>query len=166
MFERYSERARRVIFFANSEASERGSLSIEPEHMLLGLLRADERFTNHFLSSAKSVESIRKQIEEHTPLREKTTTGLPLSDECRKIILFTAEEAERLGSKEIGTEHLLLGILRKEDSLAARLLKGHGLRFDAIFKELAHLSEERERQANRVLKIPNLGHMKPGRQNE
>jgi ATP-dependent Clp protease ATP-binding subunit ClpC len=112
------------------------------------------------------VESIRKQIEEHSPRREKTTNGLPLSDECEKIILFTADEAERLGSKKIGTEHLLLGIMRKEDSLAACLLKAHGVRFEAIFKDLANLLEERERQANRVLKIPNLGHVKRGKQNE
>ena len=164
MFERYSERARRVIFFANSEANERGSLYIKSEHMLLGLLRADERFTEHFLSSAMSLDLIRKQIEDHTPHREKTTDGLPLSDECQEIIFFTRDEAERLGSKEIGTEHLLLGILRKKDSVAARLLRGHGVRFDAILNELAHLSEERERQANRVLKIPNRGHMKPGKQ--
>jgi ATP-dependent Clp protease ATP-binding subunit ClpC len=155
-----------VIYFANSEAGERGALSIESEHLLLGLLSADELFANQFLSSAESVESIRKQIEEHSPRREKTTNGLPLSDECEKIILFTADEAERLGSKKIGTEHLLLGIMRKEDSLAACLLKAHGVRFEAIFKDLANLLEERERQANRVLKIPNLGHVKRGKQNE
>ena len=124
MFERYSERARRVIFFANSEANERGSLYIESEHMLLGLLRADERFTEHFLSSAMSLDLIRKQIEDHTPPREKTTEGLPLSDECQEIILFTADEAERLGSKEIGTEHLLLGILRKKGQRRHTLVKG------------------------------------------
>lgn len=157
MFEGYSERARRVIYFANLEAGERGALSIESEHMLLGLLRADELFTNHYLSSARSVQSIRKQIEEQSPRREETTNGLPFSDECKKIILFTADEAERLGSKRIGTEHLLLGILRKEDRLAARLLKAHGVRFDAIFKVFANLREERERQANRALKIPALG---------
>jgi hypothetical protein len=62
---------RQVIFFACSEAYELGSLSIEPGHMLLGLLRAEERLTDHFLHSAGSVELIRKQIEGHTSLREK-----------------------------------------------------------------------------------------------
>jgi ATP-dependent Clp protease ATP-binding subunit ClpC len=87
------------------------------------------------------------------------------SERARRVIFFANSEANERGSLSIESEHLLLGILRKEDSLGARLLKGHGLRFDAIFNELAHLSEERERQANRVFKIPNLGHMKPGKQN-
>ena len=63
MFERYTEKARRVIFFARYEASQFGSPYIETEHLLLGLLREDKALTNRFLRSHASVESIRKQIE-------------------------------------------------------------------------------------------------------
>jgi len=66
MFERYTEKARRVIFFARYEASQFGSPYIETEHLLLGLLREDKALTNRFLRSHASVESIRKQIEGHT----------------------------------------------------------------------------------------------------
>ena len=75
MFERYTEKARRVIFFARYEASQFGSPYIETEHLLLGLLREDKALTNRFLRSHASVESIRKQIEAHTTIREKVSTA-------------------------------------------------------------------------------------------
>ena len=125
MFERYTEKARRVIFFARYEASQFGSPYIETEHLLLGLLREDKALTNRFLRSHASVESIRKQIEAHTTIREKVSTSvdLPLSNECKRVLAYAAEEAERLGHKHIGTEHLLLGLLR-EDKELWRLLAG------------------------------------------
>src|SRR6267143_2084287 len=113
MFERYTEKARRVIFFARYEASQFGSPYIETEHLLLGLLREDKALTNRFLRSHASVESIRKQIEGHTTIREKVSTSvdLPLSNECKRVLAYAAEEGERLSHKHIGTEHLLLGLL-------------------------------------------------------
>ena len=63
MFERYTEKARRVIFFARYEASQFGSPYIETEHLLLGLLREDKALANRFLRSHAAIESIRKQIE-------------------------------------------------------------------------------------------------------
>ena len=88
MFERYTEKARRVIFFARYEASQFGSPYIETEHLLLGLLREDKALTNRFLRSHASVESIRKQIEGHTTIREKVSTSvdLPLSNECKRVL--------------------------------------------------------------------------------
>jgi ATP-dependent Clp protease ATP-binding subunit ClpC len=71
MFERYTEKARRVIFFARYEASQIGSPYIETEHLLVGLLREDKALANRFLRSHAAVESIRKQIEAHTTIREK-----------------------------------------------------------------------------------------------
>jgi len=114
MFERYTEKARRVIFFARYEASQFGSPYIETEHLLLGLLREDKALANRFLRSHAAVESIRKQIEGHTTIREKVSTSvdLPLSHECKRVLAYGAEEAERLNHKHIGTEHLLLGLLR------------------------------------------------------
>src|SRR5215468_6217290 len=112
MFERYTEKARRVIFFARYEASQFGSPYIETEHLLLGLIREDKALTNRFLRSHAAVESIRKQIEGHTTVREKTAASvdLPLTDECKRALDFAAKEAEKLSHKHIGTEHLLLGL--------------------------------------------------------
>ena len=122
MFERYTEKARRVIFFARYEASQFGSPYIETEHLLLGLLREDKALANRFLRSHAAIESIRKQIEAHTTMREKVSTSvdLPLSHECKRVLAYGAEEAERLNHKHIGTEHLLLGLLREEKSFRRR----------------------------------------------
>src|SRR6266478_5435888 len=145
MFERYTEKARRVIFFARYEASQFGSPYIETEHLLLGLLREDKALTNRFLRSHASVESIRKQIEGHTTIREKVSTSvdLPLSNECKRVLAYAAEEAERLSHKHIGTEHLLLGLLREEKCFAAEILHERGLRLSTIREELARTSQEK-----------------------
>jgi len=145
MFERYTEKARRVIFFARYEASQFGSPYIETEHLLLGLLREDKALTNRFLRSHASVESIRKQIEGHTTIREKVSTSvdLPLSNECKRVLAYAAEEAERLSHKHIGTEHLLLGLLREEKCFAAEILHERGLRLPTIREELARTTQEK-----------------------
>ena len=100
MFERYTEKARRVIFFARYEASQFGSPYIETEHLLLGLLREDKALTNRFLRSHASVDSIRKQIETTPPSARKSPprVDLPLSNECKRVLAYAAEEAERLGT--------------------------------------------------------------------
>ncbi|HWG20758.1 MAG TPA: Clp protease N-terminal domain-containing protein [Terracidiphilus sp.] len=148
MFERYNEKARRVIFFARYEASQFGSPYIETEHVLLGLLREDKALTNRFLRSLGSFESIHKQIEAHAIVREKISTSvdLPLSNECKRVLAYAAEEAERLGHKHIGTEHLFLGLLREENSFAAQILKEREINLQVVRDELAkapHVVEER-----------------------
>jgi Clp amino terminal domain, pathogenicity island component/NTF2 fold immunity protein len=138
MFERYTERARRVIFFARYEAAQFGSMTIESEHFLLGLIREDKNLTNLFVRD-RSIKSIRKAIEGRTTIREKFSTSidLPLSNECKRILAYAAEEAERLTHRHIGTEHLLLGILREEKCVAAEILHECGLRLNGIREELA-----------------------------
>src|SRR5882757_1446415 len=146
MFERYTEKARRVIFFARYEASQFGSPYIETEHLLLGLLREDKALSNRFITRPHApVESIRKRIEEHTTIREKVSTSvdLPLSNECKRVLAYAAEEAERLSHKHIGTEHLLLGLLREEKCFAAEILHERGLRLSTIREELARTSQEK-----------------------
>ncbi|MGA8672755.1 MAG: Clp protease N-terminal domain-containing protein [Terracidiphilus sp.] len=144
MFERYTEKARRVIFFARYEASQFGSPYIETEHMLLGILREDKRLTNRFLRSHASVESIRKQIEARTTIREKVSTSvdLPISNEGKRVLTFAAEEAERLSHPHIGTEHLLLGLMREEKCFAAELLKERGVQLDTLREQFAQLAPE------------------------
>ena len=145
MFERYTEKARRVIFFARYEASQFGSPYIETEHLLLGLLREDKALANRFLRSQANIESIRKQIEAQTTVREKVSTSvdLPLSTECKRVLAYAAEEAERLGHKHIGTEHLLLGLLREEKCFAAEILHERGLRLGQVRDEIARATSEK-----------------------
>jgi ATP-dependent Clp protease ATP-binding subunit ClpC len=145
MFERYTEKARRVIFFARYEASQYGSQLIETEHLLLGLLREDKALANRFLKQHGSIESIRKEIESRITIRERISTSVdvPLSPECKRILNHAAEEAERLGHKHVGTEHLLLGILREEKCFGAEILMERGLRLSALREELARTSGEK-----------------------
>ncbi len=128
MFERYTGSGRRAIFFARYEASQYGNPYPEPEHLLLAVLRADQALTERFIKNA-TLADIRKQIEERTEIRPKTSTSvdLPLNDASKRVLSYAAEEAERLGHKNIGTPHLLLGLLREEESLAAEILRANGL---------------------------------------
>src|SRR5207247_958370 len=141
MFERYTERARRVIFFARYEASEFGSLSIETEHLLLGLLREDSNVMNRFLPTRSLAETVRQELEQRRTGLGKISTSLdlPLSLECKRILAYAAEEAERLRHSHIETEHLLLGMLREENCVAAQILQERGLKPEAIRGELASL---------------------------
>jgi ATP-dependent Clp protease ATP-binding subunit ClpC len=134
-----------VIFFARYEASQFGSPYIETEHLLLGLLREDKALTNRFLRQHSSVDSIRKQIEGHTTMREKVSTSvdLPLSNECKRVLAYAAEEAERLSHKHIGTEHLLLGLLREEKCFAAEILHERGLKLQTIREEMQRTTQEK-----------------------
>lgn len=139
MFERYTEKARRVIFFARYEASQYGSPYIETEHLLLGLLREDHALSRRILAcggtfkegifSPLAIESIRRKVSERGMLGEKfpTSVDLPLSNESKRVLAYAAEEAERLAHKHIGTEHLLLGLLREKKSFAAQLLNEEGV---------------------------------------
>src|SRR6266853_862675 len=143
MFERYTEKARRVIFFARYEASQFGAHAIEPVHLLLGLMREDKTLTGRFFPRAQlSIESIRKEIEGRTLLREKISTSveLPLAPETKKVLQYAHEESDRLQHRHIGTEHLLLGLLREERSMAAEILYERGLRLNAVRDEIARQS--------------------------
>lgn len=159
MFERYTEKARRVIFFARYEASQFGSPYIETEHLLLGLLREDKVLTNHFLRANAPEESIRKQIEAHTVIREKVSTSvdLPLSDESKRVLDCAAEEAEGLGHKHLGTEHLLLGLLREEKCFGARILQERGLQLAKAREELARLSHETHQPHDPIARLISSG---------
>src|ERR1700750_1790418 len=146
MFERYTERARRVLFFARYEASQLGSISIETEHLLLGLIREGKGLTSRiFARSHLSLENIRKEIEGRTVFREKVSTSveIPFSAETKRVLQFAAEEADRLLHNYIGTEHLLLGILREERSVAATILMEKGMRLNTVREDIVALLNEK-----------------------
>jgi ATP-dependent Clp protease ATP-binding subunit ClpC len=146
MFERYTERARRVLFFARYEATQLGSTSIETEHLLLGLIREGKGLTSRiFARSHLSLENIRKEIEGRQVFREKVSTSveIPFSAETKRVLQFAAEEADRLLHTYIGTEHLLLGILREERSVAAAILYDKGMRLASVREDIVQLLNEK-----------------------
>lgn len=125
MFERYTEKARRVIFFSRYEASQYGSREIDTEHLLLGLIREDQAL--HRWLPKTDLQTLRQRVDEHTPKHPPTSTAvdLPLSAAAQHVLRHAADEADRLASKPIATEHILLGLL-DEDCFAAGLLREGG----------------------------------------
>jgi len=135
MFERYTETARRAIFFARYEASQFGAQAIEPEHLLLGASREDKPLFIQILPDGEdSLEWIRRSIENHSPPKPRipVTVELPLAPETKRVLHYAHDESDRLKHRHIGTEHLLLGLMRAEDSVAAQVLFELGLRLDAM----------------------------------
>ncbi len=158
MFERYTERARRVLFFARYEASQLGSISIETEHLLLGLIREGKGLTSRiFARSHLSLENIRKDIEGRTVFRDKVSTSveIPFSAETKRVLQYAAEEADRLLHNYIGTEHLLLGILREERSVASTILMEKGMRLHQVREDIVQLLNEKT-SLTRVKETPLL----------
>jgi len=139
MFERFTEKARRVIFFARYEASEYGSHYIETEHLLLGLLREDPSLEVRFLEPDSSLEKIRAEIEKRITRGERfgTSVEVPLSEKGKQVLKLAAEEAGRLGHGHIGTEHMLLGMLQVDGSLATQVLRGRSPNPSEIREQLA-----------------------------
>jgi ATP-dependent Clp protease ATP-binding subunit ClpC len=144
MFEKYNEKARRALFFARYEASKLGSRVIESEHILLGILReGEETVSEIFRRFQVKPEDIRREIEGERIFVERisSTAELPLSEESKKILAYASHEAESMLHATVGSEHLLIGILRVEGCTAMRILAQHG--FD-VYKEREASQQKKE----------------------
>jgi hypothetical protein len=132
MFERYTQNARRTIFFGRWEAIQLSSEFIESDHLALGLLR-DEWLASDLLSDV-ALADWRRELS--APIIEgaesKTGRDLPLSSESKRVLQQAAEEADALLDSHIGNEHLLLGLLREKRSHAARALVRGGLKLEVL----------------------------------
>jgi hypothetical protein len=140
MFERYTERARRVVFFARYEASQYGSHLIETEHLLLGLLREDYATVRKCLpEEAALAANIRAEIERRITLAERISTSIevPLSGESKKALALAADAADRLRHRWVDTEHVLLGLLEVASSMAAQILMARRLTIHAMRERIA-----------------------------
>ena len=146
MFERYTESARRTLFFARYEASQLGGISIETEHLLLGLLRERKGISDRiFERTDLSFETVRNEIERRTVFHEKVPTSveMPFSPETKRVLQYAAEEADRLLHNEIDADHLLLGLLREERSVAASILAARGVSLQTAREGVAGLLNKR-----------------------
>ena len=146
MFERYTERARQTLFCARDEAVQRGSASIETEHVLLGLMRESKGFASQmFERSHVSLEGVRKHIDGRGTGHEKVSNSveMPFSPETIRVLQSAANEADRLSHRHIGTEHLLLGILCEPDCFAAAPLLAAGMTLQSVRGEIAQLGDIR-----------------------
>ncbi|MGH9458262.1 MAG: ATP-dependent Clp protease ATP-binding subunit [Thermoanaerobaculia bacterium] len=147
MFEKYNEKARRALFFARYEASKLGSRVIESEHILLGVLREGEDIIKEIFSRFNvKPEQIRREVEGDRLFVDRISSSaeLPLSEEAKKILAYASHEAESMLHQYVGTEHLLIGILRVESSTAARILTSKGLNVYGVREETISILKERE----------------------
>jgi ATP-dependent Clp protease ATP-binding subunit ClpC len=129
VFEKYTEDARRAVFFGRFEAAQFGSSFITGELLLLGLIHEDYPPFTKLFQLKESETAIRSWV---PPAKERSdpSVDLPLSNDGKRILAYAADEAERLHHKWIGSEHLLLGMLRERGQLAKRL-EGLGLSLEA-----------------------------------
>ncbi len=157
MFERYTEKARRVLFFARYEATRYASPVIETEHLLLGLLRETKALFEYFLTANATEDSFRKQIGGDLDAGKRTVADMnpPLSDECKRVLAYAESEADRMEHKLVAPEHLFLGLLCEESCVAARMLKTRGADIERIREEMtisAHAAQPLERKAAEALR--------------
>jgi ATP-dependent Clp protease ATP-binding subunit ClpC len=149
MFEKFTEKARRVMFFARYEASQFGSESIQSGHLLLGLLRESEKTSTQLLERmGVSVSGLRERlVAALTPKDKKivpssTSIDIPMEEEVKRILQHATAESAKLNHKHVGAEHLLLGMLKEEQSLAGRLLKEGGADLIAAKEILLEATKE------------------------
>lgn len=143
MFERYTEEARRVIFFGRYEASNYGSRYIETEHLLMGVMRERRDALTKWFPGEKNIEAkIRDDIDKKVSRGERIATSveIPLTMECQKILQLAAEAADRLGRRQVQPEHFVIAILQVESCLAAQILRARGLTSSDVEKQLERQS--------------------------
>ena len=134
MFERFTERARRVIFFARYEASQLGSHSIDTSHLLIGILREDKGLTVKVFGTASPFENLAREMGlKQVGEKVSTSVDMPLTEEAKSVLTIAAEESEKLNQKFIAPGHILLGIMKQPDT-AGQFLKRHGLDLDKVRK--------------------------------
>jgi len=158
MFERFNEHVRRSLFFARYEASRSSSRAIGTEHLLLGMLReADPVLTGLLQRPGGNVKDLREELlgDRLALDRVSTSPDLPLAEDTKKALAFAVHEAESMGHGSVGTEHLLLGLLRIETSTAARYLSAHGFDLFQLREEIAQQGREVEAESS-VQATPNI----------
>lgn len=141
MFERFTESARRVLFFARYELSTLGGSTIEPEHILLGLLHESTEQIGGILANWNvSVQDLRQQVEAHVSGGDRIAASVeaPFSESVRRVLTFAAEEADRILDPWIEPQYLLLGLIREGDSAATTLLTKYGITLEGAREYIVH----------------------------
>ncbi len=138
MFETYTKTARRAVFIGLYEAGRFGSESIEIEHLLLGVLRADLTLAVRLFKSSQKLEEVRDRVERETPRKSEgvsTSVDLPLSSQSQRVLNHAALEAGRRHQPYISAEHLLLAITREKSSIAVRVMLESGISLSQLEEE-------------------------------
>jgi ATP-dependent Clp protease ATP-binding subunit ClpC len=138
VFERFTERARQVVVLAQDEARALRHNYIGTEHLLLGLLRDEDFLAARVLESFSiTIEEVRADVVRVVGRGDDVTTGqIPFTPRSKKVLELSLREALSLGHNYIGTEHLLLGLVREWEGVAARILVSHGADAEKVRNEV------------------------------
>src|SRR5207248_62446 len=144
MYERFTDRARKVMQLANQEAQRFNHEYIGTEHILLGLVKEGSGVAANVLKNLDiDLRKIRLEVEkivQHGPGGEQVVMGrLPHTPRAKKVIEYSVEEARNLNHNYVGTEHLLLGLLREQEGVAAQVLMNLGLKLEDVREEVLNL---------------------------
>ena len=141
MFERFTDRARRVVVFAQDEARMFNHTYTGTEHLLLGLIHEEEGVAARALKTlGVSLDETRRKVEDIIGRGEAAPTGhIPFTPRAKKVLELSLREAQQLGHNYIGTEHILLGLLREGDGVAAQVLVRSGVNLDRARQEVIRL---------------------------
>jgi ATP-dependent Clp protease ATP-binding subunit ClpC len=141
MFERFTDRARRVVVLAQEEARMLNHNYIGTEHILLGLIHEGEGVAAKALESlGVSQEAVRRQVEEIIGQGERAPSGhIPFTPRAKKVLELALREALQLGHNYIGTEHILLGLIREGEGVAAQVLVKLGADLNRVRQQVIQL---------------------------
>ena len=142
MYERFTDRSRKVMQLSNQEAQRFNHEYIGTEHILLGLIKEGSGVAANVLKNLDiDLHKARLEVEKLVvPSKEATTPGkLPQTPRTKKVIEYAIEEARNLGHNYIGTEHVLLGLLREQEGVACQVLLNLGLSLESVRQEILDL---------------------------
>jgi ATP-dependent Clp protease ATP-binding subunit ClpC len=144
MFERFTDRARLVVILAQKEARLLNHNYIGTEHILLGLIREGEGVAAKSLESLGiSLEGVRSQVEEIAGRGEEAPSShIPFTPRTKKVLELGLREAQQLGHNDIGTEHILLGLVREGNGIAAQVLVDLGAELTRVREQVIQLLSE------------------------
>lgn len=147
MFDRFTDRAKKVMSFSRLEALRLNHEYIAPEHMLLGIVEEGTGVAANVLKNmGVDLATVRSEVERSVePGRSKVTMGqLPFTSGSKRVLEHSLEEASQFGHNYIGTEHLLLGLIRETDGIAGQVLQKLGVKLEAVRKEILEFIGEGE----------------------
>ena len=146
MFERYTDRARRVVVMAQEEARDLGHNYVGTEHILLGLIHEGTGVAARALTVlGVSLDESRAQVEAiigRGDLAHVQNGPIPFTPRTKKVLELAAREARELGHSYIGTEHILLGLMRESDGVGAQVLNSAGIEFSAVRHQIRELPRD------------------------
>ncbi|ASN03707.1 ATP-dependent protease ATP-binding subunit ClpC [Virgibacillus necropolis] len=150
MFGRFTERAQKVLALSQEEAVRLGHNNIGTEHILLGLVREGEGIAAKALQSlGLEIEKIQQEVEQLIGVGKQPMQTIHYTPRAKKVVELSQDEARKLGHSYVGTEHILLGLIREGEGVAARVLNNLGVSLNKARQQVLQLLGSNESQANR-----------------